>query len=135
MPIKDWHKTSIDSFLVEFEGESDAFLFKIAELWKDKNAGIAAKSILDNRKNAEDKEKHGSLISAVSTPHWSTVPAFWLLVISASLSLIAAVASVLALPQVQKLFAQEQLPPVSIKEIQKPQLRQQESLQSQKHKP
>lgn len=47
-------------------------------------------------------ELHSRGLLAASKPHWSVVPSFWLLVVTASLALIAAVAAVLALPQVQR---------------------------------
>ena len=50
-------------------------------------------------------------IARATKPHWSTVPSFWLLVTSVVLALIAAVAGVLALPQVQQHVSATQSPP------------------------
>jgi|WetSurMetagenome_2_1015567.scaffolds.fasta_scaffold1197826_1 hypothetical protein len=41
-------------------------------------------------------------LERTSKPHWSTVPSFWLLVISVVLSFAAIVIAVIALPQVQQ---------------------------------
>lgn len=41
-------------------------------------------------------------IERAGKPHWSTVPSFWLLVISVALSLLAIVVAAFALPQVQQ---------------------------------
>lgn len=49
-------------------------------------------------------ELHTRALAAASKPHWSVVPAFWLLVVTAILALVAAGAAVLALPQVQHLL-------------------------------
>ncbi len=49
-------------------------------------------------------ELHSRGLLAAFKPHWSVVPSFWLLVLTAALALIAAVAAVLALPQIQRLL-------------------------------
>lgn len=49
-------------------------------------------------------ELHSRALAAASKPHWSVVPAFWLLVVTAVLALVAAGAAILALPQVQHLL-------------------------------
>jgi hypothetical protein len=41
-------------------------------------------------------------LERTSKPHWSTVPSFWLLVISVVFSFIAIVIALIALPQVQQ---------------------------------
>jgi len=47
-------------------------------------------------------------IERAGKPHWSTVPSFWLLVISVFLSIVAIVVAFFALPQVQQLVFPEQ---------------------------
>lgn len=49
-------------------------------------------------------ELHARALAVASKPHWSVVPAFWLLVVTAVLALVAAGAAILALPQVQHLL-------------------------------
>jgi hypothetical protein len=49
-------------------------------------------------------ELQARALAAASKPHWSVVPAFWLIVATAILALVAAAAAVLALPQVQQLL-------------------------------
>jgi len=49
-------------------------------------------------------ELHARALAAASKPHWSVVPAFWLILVTAILALVAAAAAVLALPQVQHLL-------------------------------
>lgn len=58
-------------------------------------------------------ELQARAIDRASKPHWSTVPSFWLLVISVVLSLSALAVAVVALPQVQQhVFPSQQQPPV-----------------------
>jgi hypothetical protein len=49
--------------------------------------------------NAELSER---ALARARVPHWSVLPSFWLLVISVLLAVVAVVAGVLALPQVQQ---------------------------------
>ena len=48
------------------------------------------------------------ILEDLRKPHWSAVPAFWLLVTSVLLSFVAAVAGVLSLPQVQQFLSSNQ---------------------------
>ena len=49
-------------------------------------------------------ELQARALAAASKPHWSVVPAFWLILVTAILALVAAAAAVFALPQVQHLL-------------------------------
>jgi hypothetical protein len=43
-------------------------------------------------------------LAKASKPHWSVVPSFWMLIATVLLTLVGAVAAILALPQAQKMI-------------------------------
>ena len=92
--------------IAHFRGEMAAWTDERLELEaaNDQNAAwaIAAKMMLSERQRSAEARRHSELLAEISLPHWTVVPSFRLLIGTVTISVLALVVAVAALPQVQQ---------------------------------